>query len=233
MSSNPGLSWKCAKSDVANADPATQVATVAPCGTLLEQPAICAMEVDCAEPHNSSETKSMDENAVLPPSTQQCEEELQGDQLIATLTALYTALIKNARFTSLGGTSFHCAKAPQMGIDAYLARLHTHFQCSDACFILSLVYIDRVVKCHPTFLVNELSIHRLLATTLTLGAKFHDDIYYSNAYYGKVVGLKLKEMNSLEAELLKMIDWRLDVSPEEYSRYQGRLLRAHRASAGA
>lgn len=117
-------------------------------------------------------------------------------------------------------------RAPSIGIAAYLSRLHKYFQCSDSCLVVSLVYIDRVVKLHPNFSVSNLSIHRLLAMSMVLSAKFLDDIYYSNAYYAKVCGLQLKEFNILEAMLLNLLCWQLDVTLEEYTEYQGHVAKA-------
>ena len=37
--------------------------------------------------------------------------------------------------------------------------------------------------------VCKLSLHRVLAASLVVSAKFVDDIYYSNQYYSKVCGL--------------------------------------------
>jgi len=125
-------------------------------------------------------------------------------------------------------TRFHAVRAPQLSIRDYMQRIATYFQCSDECFVLGLVYIDRIVKRHPEFVISNLSIHRLLVTSVMLAAKFFDDVYYSNAYYGKVGGVKTSELNALEAQFLKLIDWRLHVRPLEYDSYRLRVLAAHK-----
>eukprot|EP00449_Zooxanthella_nutricula_P013080 CAMPEP_0198495142 /NCGR_PEP_ID=MMETSP1462-20131121/5029_1 /TAXON_ID=1333877 /ORGANISM="Brandtodinium nutriculum, Strain RCC3387" /LENGTH=51 /DNA_ID=CAMNT_0044223911 /DNA_START=163 /DNA_END=315 /DNA_ORIENTATION=+ len=51
---------------------------------------------------------------------------------------------------------------------------------------------------------------------MTLAAKFQDDVFYANAFYSKVTGIKLVELNSLEHTMLKLLDWRLSVSPVEF-----------------
>ncbi len=55
--------------------------------------------------------------------------------------------------------------------------------CSGECFVLALVYIDRIIQSNPSFMVNSLNIHRLLITSVMLAAKFFDDQYFNNAYY--------------------------------------------------
>merc|ERR1712083_844601 len=52
-----------------------------------------------------------------------------------------------------------------------------------------------------------------------LAAKFFDDQYFNNAYYGKVGGVNPKEINSLEIEFLCMINFNLYVTTEEYQAY--------------
>merc|ERR1712056_31806 len=103
-------------------------------------------------------------------------------------------------------------------------------KCSRACLVTSLVYIDRIVKLHPDFSICDRTIHRLLAVSMLLSAKYYDDVYYSNAYYARVCGLTLKEINSLEHEFLKLVNWKLDVSSEEYVEYRDRVFSAAQAS---
>jgi hypothetical protein len=123
-------------------------------------------------------------------------------------------------------TGFHAVRAPQLSLHAYLDRIATYFLCSDECLVLSLVYIDRIMKLHPEFIVNTLSIHRLLATSITVAAKFFDDDFFANSYYSRVAGVKVQELNALEAKFLYLIEWRLHVPPEEFDQYKGHVLQA-------
>ena len=59
-----------------------------------------------------------------------------------------------------------------------------------------------------------------------LGAKFFDDQYYNNAYYGKVGGVPPKEINQLETEFLFMVNFNLFVTSEQYEQYD-RELKSH------
>merc|ERR1712216_1092466 len=90
---------------------------------------------------------------------------------------------------------------------------------SDECFVIALVYIDRLSKMESNVTVCDLTIHRLLLITVMTAAKFQDDVYYSNKYYAKVGGIRLKEVNALEAFLLKLLDWKMCVTPQEYELY--------------
>ncbi|CAE8655839.1 unnamed protein product, partial [Polarella glacialis] len=83
------------------------------------------------------------------------------------------------------------------------------------------------------FTICSLNIHRLLVTSVMLSAKFFDDVYYSNAYYAKVGGVKTSELNALEALFMKLIEWRVHVSPQEYLQYRNHVLTAVRGDQTA
>jgi hypothetical protein len=114
---------------------------------------------------------------------------------------------------------FHCVRAPPMGVKDYLKRIRSYFKCSDECYVIALVIIDRVGKVDSSLTLCELNVHRLLVSAVMLAAKFHDDVYYSNAYYAKVGGLSVKEINQLESRLLKLLNWKVNVAAEEYHEY--------------
>lgn len=128
-------------------------------------------------------------------------------------------------------TCFHSVRPPAMTIAAYLARIHKFFGACDECYVIGLLYIDRLIKLHPRFCVSPLSGHRLLLMGMTMAAKFHEDRFYSNAFYAKVGGLTLKEFNMLEARFVALLDWKFHVRPEEYALYHDIVLKASAAGA--
>lgn len=123
-------------------------------------------------------------------------------------------------------TPFHSVRVPPICIKDYLRRIRKYFVCTDECFVLALIYIDRVAKIDAVMAVCALNVHRLLLLTVMLAAKFNDDVYYSNAYYAKVGGMALKEVNALEARLLRMLNWHLLVDPVEYQLYHSLVRKA-------
>lgn len=106
-----------------------------------------------------------------------------------------------------------------MPIQQYVKRIQKHFLCSPACFAIALVYIDRLGKNNASMVVCDVTIHRLFAVAAMVAAKFHDDNYYSNAHYSKAAGLSLREVNLLEAVLLRELKWEVLVAVEEYELY--------------
>jgi len=76
-----------------------------------------------------------------------------------------------------------------------------------------------------------LNVHRVVITAILLAAKFFDDAYYNNAYYAKVGGVHVAEMNNLETQFLFKIDFSLRVLPEVFEKYSAELI-SHSSSSG-
>ncbi|CDR95109.1 cyclin, N-terminal domain containing protein, putative [Babesia bigemina] len=113
-------------------------------------------------------------------------------------------------------TRFHSMNAPSISIADYVSRIARHVRCSNECFVLALVYIERITRMHKNFAVSILNVHRLIITAVMLAAKFSDDVYYSNKFYAQVGGVNVTEINLLEAQFLTMLNFQLYVSALEY-----------------
>jgi hypothetical protein len=138
-------------------------------------------------------------------------------RILSGWVAQATASTKASR----GRSCFHCVKVPAMSVHAYLERIRKYFLCSEECFVLALVYLDRVTKTCTSVTLCDLTVHRLVLVAILLAVKMQDDTYYSNAYYAKIGGLKLLELNALEIEMLKMLGWNVFVPVHEYQFYLG------------
>jgi hypothetical protein len=145
---------------------------------------------------------------------------------VVCLASVLEQLIAQAGTTKL--TRFDAVRPPNISVEDYLSRLYNYFGCSVECFVLALIYVDRVVQLHESFTVNRTNVHRLILAALLIGAKYFDDFFYSNSYYSKVGGVRTKELNTLETCLLEMLHWRLYVSPEEYVQYMSSVTAAVR-----
>jgi len=121
------------------------------------------------------------------------------------------------------GTVFHAVRPPPITIRKYLERIVRYSVCNHECFVLGLVYIDRLTHYQPDFSLNSLNIHRLLITSFMLASKFYDDSYYNNSYFAKVGGVTTAEMNVLELEFLFLCQFSLFVEPDTFFRYRREL----------
>eukprot|EP00300_Choanocystis_sp_HF-7_P000635 c10529_g1_i2.p1 GENE.c10529_g1_i2~~c10529_g1_i2.p1 ORF type:complete len:172 (-),score=45.71 c10529_g1_i2:38-553(-) len=57
-----------------------------------------------------------------------------------------------------------------------------------------------------------------MVAALTLATKWTDDVFYTNDHYAEVGGLSLAEMNLLETELTRLLNWDLVVSRDAFSK---------------
>jgi len=121
-------------------------------------------------------------------------------------------------------TVFHAKKLPTITIHDYMGRLQQFSCCSEACFVLAFIYIDRVLQKNPSFPLGSLCIHRLILACLMIAIKFNDDIYYDNAFYAKIGGISVNEMNILEISLLSLTQFDLYVKDQVFSDYSNELL---------
>ncbi|SCN62328.1 cyclin, putative [Plasmodium chabaudi chabaudi] len=117
-------------------------------------------------------------------------------------------------------TTFHASQVPDISIKKYVERIGKYIGCSNECFVLLMIYLDRIIKIHKDITLSLLCIHRLIITAVMISAKFFDDLYYSNAFYAKVGGITTKELNKLEAHFLNLLDYKLYVSSHEYNFYR-------------
>lgn len=145
--------------------------------------------------------------------------------LIQTFSAVIESMIHSSESVSYSyhaKSKFEAFRAPSISIRDYLSRIHKFAACSPECFVLALVYIDRLHQMQG-ILLTDLNVHRVIITSVVVAAKFFDDHYYNNAYYAKVGGVPCSEMNQLEVELLLMINFSLHVNTDTYVHYYNEL----------
>jgi len=119
-------------------------------------------------------------------------------------------------------TKFQSSYAPEVSILSYLERIRKYARCSESCFVVALIYIDRMIEMRNIVLSN-LNVHRVVITSVLIAAKFLDDLFYNNAFYARLGGISTGEMNTLELEFLHFIGFSLNVSPDVYAKYQAEL----------
>lgn len=149
------------------------------------------------------------------------ENEERGRMICQTLAYVVESLVEPSEFATVPyqhPSKFEAFRAPGISIRDYLMRIHKYASCSPECFVLALVYIDRLQRMQG-FVLTELNVHRIVITSVVLAAKFFDDHYFNNAYYAKVGGVLCKEMNELEIEYLLLINFSLHVPTDTYARF--------------
>ncbi len=102
--------------------------------------------------------------------------------------------------------------------------------CSNAVYIIALIYIAPLQERLQDFSINHYCIHkyliflcRILISSIVLAAKYNDDEYFKNKYYAKVGGIKIEELNALEIAFCMDSRFSFFVSPEQFSVYVEKL----------
>ena len=122
-------------------------------------------------------------------------------------------------YSSACKTSFDSKSVPMISLCDYMNRIHNYTNCSESCYIVAFMYIDRALQNTEKFLLNRKNIHRILLIAIVLAIKYLDDVYSDNLFYSQVGGITIAEFNFLEAELISIIDCNIYVNPLLYSQY--------------
>jgi hypothetical protein len=80
-------------------------------------------------------------------------------------------------------------------------------------------YIDLISRHYPAFNLSSLTVHRFLITAATVASKGLCDAFCTNTHYAKVGGLGVTELNMLELEFLKRVDWQIVPQPSVLNAY--------------
>jgi len=115
----------------------------------------------------------------------------------------------------------------RIALDAYVARLAKYAESpetiSPGIFPAALCYVERFLGMNPGVPLTRRNVHRLLLACVVVAIKFFEDRFYKLEFYARVGGVKKGEMTALQNAILSMIDFRLDIAPEEYARYEAQL----------
>lgn len=113
----------------------------------------------------------------------------------ALLAAAVTRLVDHAAavdaLTGLPAhavTRMHGCRPPGISLDGYAARLLRYCKCSPVCFAAAFAYIRRLQRGDASvrggpLRCDELTVHRLMAMGVVLGAKFYDDKVLGAVFY--------------------------------------------------
>ena len=102
--------------------------------------------------------------------------------------------------------------AAGISINDFLVRLCKYGGSSPGTFVAMAVHVDRLCR---KMRLTSLNVHRLLLGAFVCAAKASDDRRVCMTHYGNIAGISLEDVNSIEREYLKVIEWDLYVREEE------------------
>mmetsp|Transcript_10852 Transcript_10852/g.19627 ORF Transcript_10852/g.19627 Transcript_10852/m.19627 type:complete len:277 (-) Transcript_10852:1321-2151(-) len=149
------------------------------------------------------------------------------DALIPVLERiLFIRLSNNDRSAELDQcvSMFHAYRPPSISTSNYLKRLHTYSFCSPTCLVSAFYLLERLAKKDKKYAITTLNVHRLLLVTLLISVKFLEDMSYDSLHFSNVGGIHVKELNRLELETLRELDFNVNISLEDFNRFEDSLL---------
>lgn len=111
---------------------------------------------------------------------------------------------------------FSVGKVPKISIENYFSRILKYCKIEMGTFITMIILLDRAAE---KISLTYYNIHRLILISMISAIKFTCDHVSSLDFYAKVGGITCKEMVAIETSYLKLLDYKLFVSKEEYEKY--------------
>ncbi len=152
---------------------------------------------------------------------------LSQDELIEVLGQSMTQLAQRGGIDNNG--LFSGPNIPKISVCEYLKRMVRYInewqkKQTEAvstglrALILSMIYVDRICEKNVDFQLTISNVHRLCMVAMLQAIKFTEDVPFPNSFWARVGGVSLKELNVLESQFLRMIQFELMVLPESFDR---------------
>ncbi|PJF19444.1 hypothetical protein PSACC_00720 [Paramicrosporidium saccamoebae] len=133
-----------------------------------------------------------------------------------------------------GKSRFRRKNIPAISILDYMTRICNYVVALEPVMLLAVLQYAHVVdpvseddfpstssNVKTLLIIDVYTIHRFVMASLCVASKALGDHYYSNSFYAKVGGISTSELNALELELVVLLDWRLQVTQPQQSKYWG------------
>lgn len=114
---------------------------------------------------------------------------------------------------------FDVKKPPKVGLDDYLNRIIIHSEMEESTLIIGIILIDRLTK-EANLKISQHNIHRVLMAALVVALKLNEDIIYTDKEYAAIGGINLNLLIELEMSTLKLLNWRVQATNEEFELYK-------------
>ncbi|MBL7479542.1 cyclin family putative virulence effector [Legionella bononiensis] len=148
--------------------------------------------------------------------------------LIETIASLLTKSVSTNHAESYTQDDYTGKNKPPITIEDYLFRFLKYLTDEPSIYILLVIYLNKYLEKVPDSSLNEMNVHRLTACSLLLAYKQLMDLFYNNKFISKIVGISLPELNRLEINFLKILDFETHVPIKVFEKcHQSLLEQAH------
>ena len=106
---------------------------------------------------------------------------------------------------------------PMIEIETYTVRLQRYSRVDDSAMLLGLVYMDLISK-KESIRITKTNVHRMFLVCSMVASKWLMDIFYDNAWWAKIGGVNLHDLNRMELRVLYALDWNASVRIETFDK---------------
>ncbi|KAJ8907039.1 hypothetical protein NDN08_003522 [Rhodosorus marinus] len=112
---------------------------------------------------------------------------------------------------------FSAGKTSALPLKRFVERMMKYISCSNSAYVVAFCYIHRIMDRQKDLRICPHNSENLLFAATVTAVKYLEDRVHTNAFYAKVGGLSgYTEMNRLEFQFLKLMNFDLAVPAEEY-----------------
>jgi len=146
---------------------------------------------------------------------------ISNNQLIQSISNIIEEIVDH-EIEEPQKTAFDNEKVPRISINYYVKRILKYCYINHSTAVLCLVLIDRIPE---EFLISRFNIHKIILASMLIASKINEDKIHTNYYFCRVGGINLIEMNTLEIDILNLIQFNLFVDEDSYRQYDRHVLR--------
>ncbi|KTD52999.1 cyclin family putative virulence effector [Legionella quateirensis] len=143
--------------------------------------------------------------------------------LIETIASLLMNSVITHHAESYREDEYTGKSKPPITIEHYLLRFCTYLINEPSIYILLVIYLNKYLEKVPDASLNEMNVHRLTACSLLLAYKQLMDLRFDNLFVSRVAGVSLSELNLLEINFLKILDFETHVPIKDFEKCYQRL----------
>lgn len=101
--------------------------------------------------------------------------------------------------------------------EKYLQRIHKYCRCSNSCYYVAILYIDKFLENNK---IKQTYLYKIFFIALLLAIKWLDDCYYTSAYYSTVSGIEINHMIDLEFLFFQKLNYNLYIDNKIYKKIE-------------
>ena len=119
-------------------------------------------------------------------------------------------------------TIFDIKKIPNMNIDNYIKRIVKYSKPEPQSLISALIYIDKICEKEKIF-ITKVNVYKLVLICIMISMKYNEDDINSNAFFAKVGGIDLENLNQIENKTYEILNYDLYIDDNLYQKYEDNL----------